>query len=364
MTYPQSAYRVTDPWQATKISFGGVSELVGRRIHCNEAKHAPLVVDPKMREMYAELQRAAGSNINVLLLGETGVGKEVVARSLHARSRRAGGPFVAINCAALPETLLEDELFGHERGAFTGAVGVRAGLFESADGGTLFLDEIGELPLTTQAKLLRVLEDRKVVRVGGRTERNFDARFVAATNRDLEALAEIGSFRTDLYFRLASFVLTIPPLRERSSELLSLARMFLEHACSELDRVPPELAPETVVLLERHLWPGNVRELKNAMQRAAALTPGAQVLPEHLPERVRRASAAQSMSARRPGRAATSADDLSRWRGKVGDLERLTILEALDRCAGNQTRAAQELGMSRRTLLNRLETYNLPRPRR
>jgi two-component system response regulator AtoC len=360
-----------------RILLGSVSVIVGRQMDAgNRTRLGDAIVhDPKMTELYAEVDGAAASTISVLLLGETGVGKEVLASALHARSRRATGPFVAINCAALPETLLEAELFGHERGAFTGATQARPGLFESADGGTLFLDEVGELPLTTQAKLLRVLEDRKVVRVGGRTERSFDARFVAATNRDLEAAAEGMTFRSDLYFRLAGLVLTIPPLRQRRSEILPLARVFLDRAALELDQPPLALETGAVSILERYGWPGNIRELKNAMQRAAALARGAQIFPEHLPERVRRAASAPSTStqiddlpqaspARAPERPETTVDDMARLRSEMRDVERTRILEALDRCAGNQTRAAVELGISRRTLVKRLEEYDLPRPRK
>jgi two-component system, NtrC family, response regulator AtoC len=360
-----------------RIVLGSVSVIVGRRMEPGNGARPgePIVRDRKMTELYAELDHAAASSINVLLLGETGVGKEVLARALHARSRRASGPFIAINCAALPETLLEAELFGHERGAFTGATQARPGLFESADGGTLFLDEVGELPMTTQAKLLRVLEDRKVVRVGGRTDRPFDVRFVAATNRDLEAAAERLEFRSDLYFRFAGLVLTIPPLRERRAEIVALARAFLDDASAELEQQPLELEPEAIAALERYAWPGNVRELKNAMQRAAALARGSQISPEHLPERLRRVSAAptaalataapvEAARTQMSVRAESAGDDMARLRREMKDVERTRILEALDRCAGNQTRAAVELGISRRTLVKRLEEYDLPRPRK
>jgi two-component system response regulator AtoC len=350
-----------------RIVFGSISAIVGRKLNGSASgPSAAVVCDPKMTALYAELDLAASSPINVLLLGETGVGKEVLSRALHARSRRASGPFVAINCAALPETLLEAEFFGHERGAFTGAQQARPGLFESADGGTLFLDEVGELPLGTQAKLLRVLEDRKVVRLGSRLERSFDARFVFATNRDLESLVESGVFRSDLYFRLASLVLTIPPLRERGPELLPLARAFLEQASAELDRAPLELGPDAITALERYAWPGNIRELKNAMQRAAALARGSRVFLEHLPERLRRASAPPVPLVPEPihALAETSGDALARTRDQLRDVERTRILEVLDQCAGNQTRAAEQLGISRRTLVSRLGVYGVPRPRK
>jgi DNA-binding NtrC family response regulator len=308
----------------------------------------------------------------VLLLGETGVGKEVAARALHAGSARASGPFVAINCAALPESLLEAELFGHEKGAFTGAVQARPGLFESADGGSLFLDEVGELSRGTQAKLLRVLEDRKVTRIGGRAPRTFDVRFISATHRDLEAAAEHGEFRSDLYFRLAGLIASIPPLRDRAAEIAPLARLFLERSCSQLERPALELAPETVTLLERYRWPGNVRELRNAMERAAVLVRGFRVCPEHLPPRVvatTNANTQLQVATTPPATApplapSTSLDEVARLRGDLYDLERARVVETLERCAGNQTRAAEQLGISRRTLLKRLDEYNLPRPRK
>jgi DNA-binding NtrC family response regulator len=344
--------------EGDRILLGSVTVLVERQTKPSAHMDVKVICDPQMTALYGELERVAGANINVLLLGETGVGKDVLARALHVRSRRASGPFVAFNCAALTPTLLESELFGHERGAFTGAVSTRPGLFEAADGGTLFLDEVGELPLPTQAKLLRVLEDRKVVRLGSRTELSFDARFVAATNRDLEALAETGEFRSDLYFRLATFTLTIPPLRQRPAEILRLAQSFLNQAATELARPAPELSAEASLLLESYGWPGNVRELKNAMQRAVALAQSPTILPEHLPDRVRRASKPAEHGAR-----ASDGDQLTRARNQVVEAERNTIQAALERCAGNQTRAAAELGISRRTLVSRLATYNLRRPR-
>ena len=344
-----------------RVLFGSVPAIIQRFAPMAFAA-GPIVADPRMSALYADLDRVAVSSISVLLLGETGTGKEVLARTLHARSKRASGPFISINCAALTETLLEAELFGHERGAFTGATHARAGLFEAADGGTLFLDELGELSVSTQAKLLRILEGRKVVRVGSTTERAFDARFVSATNIDLEAKTEVRDFRTDLYFRLASCVLKIPPLRERVSEVAPFARAFIAQACTELDGPVLDLAPETLTVLERYAWPGNIRELKNAMQRAAALARGSQILPEHLPERLGRihASIAPTVTAA----PTANGDELTRLRDQISEVDRLRIVDALERCSGNQTRAARELGISRRTLVNRMQAYDLPRPRK
>src|SRR5262245_31055629 len=246
---------------------------------------APGVVvrDPAMRKLYAEAARAARASINVLLLGETGVGKEVLARAIHEHSPRAKGPFMGINCAALAESLLESELFGSEKGAFTGAL-ARVGLFEAANGGTVFLDEVGELPLGTQAKLLRVLEERAVMRLGSTRARPIDVRFVAATNRDVEADSRQGRMRPDLYFRLNGVALVIPPLRERPLEIEVLAAAFLASACRDLERRSPlALSPAALDLLRRHAWPGNVRELRNAVERAAVMCTDAVILPEHLP---------------------------------------------------------------------------------
>ena len=225
----------------------------------------------------------ARANINVLLLGETGVGKEVLARAIHAHSPRSKGPFLGINCAALAESLLESELFGSEKGAFTGAL-ARPGLFEAAGGGTVFLDEIGELPLGTQAKLLRVLEERKVTRLGSTRHASIDVRFVSATNRDVEADSRQGRLRPDLYFRLNGVALTIPPLRDRPREIDALAASFLSAACQDLERTsPPAISPAALELLRRHAWPGNIRELRNVIERAAVMCTESTILPEHLP---------------------------------------------------------------------------------
>ena len=243
-----------------------------------------VVSDPAMRALYEQAGRAARASISVLILGETGVGKEVLARAIHAHSPRAAGPFMGINCAALPESLLESELFGNEKGAFTGAVAARAGLFEAAQGGTVLLDEIGELPLATQGRLLRVLEERVVTRLGSTRARSIDVRFVAATNRNLEDDSRRERFRSDLYFRLAGITLSIPPLRERPGELELLARDFAIRAGHELDRDGPlEVSDQALDLLRRHHWPGNVRELRNVIQRAAVLCVGDAIKPEHLP---------------------------------------------------------------------------------
>jgi DNA-binding NtrC family response regulator len=311
-----------------------------------------------MHALYEQVGRAARSTISVLILGETGVGKELLARAVHDRSPRAGAPFLELNCAALPPSLLEAELFGHEKNAFTGANQARPGLLEAADRGTIFLDEVGELPAAVQVKVLRVLEDRKVLRIGGRTPRKLDVRFVAATNRDLEADIAGGSFRQDLFFRLNGVSFVIPPLRERLTELAPLAEQFLAAAAHTLDRATPlTLSDEALGYLERHGWPGNVRELRNVIERAAVLASGDVILPADLPAHLTRVTRV------RAGGAAPAASPAARTpTSNAGERER--IVAALEQCAGNQTRAAKLLGMSLRTLVNRLSEYDLARPRR
>ena len=332
---------------------------------------AAIVEDENMRTLHAQADRAAAAQINVLLLGETGVGKEVMARSLHARSARAKGPFVALNCAAFSELLLEGELFGYERGAFTGAQQARAGLFEAASGGTIFLDEVGELPFATQAKFLRVLEERAVLRIGARTPCAIDARFIAATNRNLEADVAAGRFRRDLFYRLSGFSLTIPPLRERPREIEPLATSFIVAACRQCDRPPLQLPESTLRLLLRHSWPGNVRELRNVIERGVVLCAENSFGPQYLPPSLTGSNGAPSADrsgSRAPPSvlpALTSAEvDRTLYLGQLDALERERISEALQRSAGNQTQAAKLLGVSRRTLVSRLAELDLPRPRK
>ena len=308
-----------------------------------------VVADAAMAEVFRLVDRVAPRPTTVLLLGETGVGKEVVAERIHARSDRAGAPFVRINCGALPPNLLESELFGHERGAFTGAEQRKLGLVETAHGGTLFLDEIGELRADLQAKLLRALESRSIMRVGGRDEIAVDVRVIAATNRDLDQGIKAGTFRADLYFRLAGFTITIPPLRERPNEIALLAELFLRQLGAERGR-RAALTADARVLLERHAWPGNVRELRNVVEHALVVVDGDRVGPEHLPEALRTRAAPAGAAA---------------IRVRVEAVEQRTIEEALAAENGNQTRAARRLGISRRTLVYKIEKYQLrPRDRR
>jgi DNA-binding NtrC family response regulator len=318
-----------------------------------------------MERIHKLAKRIAASNINVLLLGETGVGKEVMARSIHRMSPRAEHPFLGLNCASLHETLFESELFGYEKGAFTGASQPKPGLIESADGGTVFLDEIGEIPLVTQAKLLRVLEQRQVMRVGALRPRDVDVRFVAATNQNLETEIEIGRFREDLFYRLNGISLVIPPLRERVGEIPKLARTFIAEACAQAGYpTQPVLSREALEWMTRHAWPGNIRELRNAVNRAVLLASGGLIQPEHL-----ETEAYQPRTGRGSGRrgelvaaaAPARADDAD---AAPDDDERRRILDALAACGGNQTRAAKMLGISRRTLTSKLGRLGLPRPRK
>jgi two-component system, NtrC family, response regulator AtoC len=320
--------------------------------------------DASMRALYAEAARVARANINVLLLGETGVGKEVLARAIHAHSPRAKGPFMGVNCAALADSLLESELFGSEKGAFTGALS-RAGLFEAAAGGTVFLDEVGDLPLGTQAKLLRVLEERVVTRLGSTRSRAIDVRLLAATNRDVEADSRQGRLRPDLYFRLNGVALLIPPLRERPQEIEALATSFLSAACRDLERAAPlALSSDALGVLRRYPWPGNVRELRNAIERAAVMCTDSTILPEHLPPALLVPLRAEKTKALSPP--ASSSAGLSGPQTlpeEMKALERTRILEALERCDGNQSEAARQLGIPRRTLVSRLSELGLSRRR-
>jgi DNA-binding NtrC family response regulator len=305
-------------------------------------------------------ERAAAGTINVLITGETGVGKELLAETVHRLSPRRNGAYVCLNCAALSETLLESELFGHERGAFTGAVQAKPGLMETAHGGTLFMDEVGELPMPTQAKLLRVLETREVARLGSVKPRKIDVRFLAATNRDLEAEVARGAFRRDLYFRLNGITLTIPPLRARTGEIQRLAETFVTQICRELGRPEPTIPRPIMSLLETYSWPGNIRELKNMMERAVLLCAGSVIETEHLPMDKLGSSPSspglQGLHVVAPNAATTPA-------GEPPD-ERQRIIDALSSCAGNQSRAAKMLGMPRRTFVARLDQYRIPRPKK
>jgi len=306
---------------------------------------------------------AVAGPLPVIILGETGVGKGVLAEAIHRRSVRRAARLVRLNCAALPEALLESELFGHERGAFTGAVQAKPGLLEAADRGTLLLDEIGELPPATQAKLLHVVEHGEVLRVGGLRPRSIDVRFIAATNRNLEALVAEGHFRQDLFFRLAGITIEIPPLRERRDEIPALARSMLAEACARLGRAAPEISEEVMTKLVEHRWPGNVRELRNAMARTALMgrTDLSLLQGEPTPQK---AHPAPERPTPAPEGCAPTTDPIARKHEEIRALEKQRVLDALTRAGGNQTKAARELRISRRTLTKRMTEFQLPRPRK
>ena len=316
-----------------------------------------LPADGAMHQAYRLVAHVAKSRLSVLFLGETGAGKEIVCEALHRWSPRSERPLVRLNCAALPEQLLESELFGFERGAFTGAAQAKQGLIETAHGGTLFLDEIGEMPLATQAKLLRVLEAREVLRIGALAPRPVDVRLVAATHRDLESAIQSGTFRSDLYYRLNGVSIAIPPLRARTGEIEALAATVARRACEESGRPPVPLSAETLALLRVHAWPGNVRELRNVIERAVALATGDRIEPRHLLE------PSLARPARAPAPAVPPASPAGSLSEEVSDLEKKRILDALERSGGNQSKAATELGMPRRTLVRRLRAYGLTKPR-
>jgi two-component system response regulator HydG len=304
---------------------------------------------PSMKDLYDLVERAAASNASILITGESGTGKELVARELHRRSRRSGGPFVAVNCAAIPDTLIESELFGHTKGAFTDARGARTGLFQQANGGTLFLDEIADLPIALQPKLLRALQERMVRPVGSDTEVPCDVRVVAATNRDLDALVRTGKFREDLFFRLAVVHVPVPPLRTRGTDVLALAQRFVAQAASETGSETPEIAPAAAERLLAYEWPGNVRELRNAMERAVALARTNVIAVGDLPNRVAAGAPVATGTSTEQGGATTFAP--------LDDVERRHILLVLDAMHGNKTLTAQVLGIDRKTLHRKLTQY-------
>jgi len=308
-----------------------------------------------MHEVFRTIRRVAASRVTVLIRGESGTGKELAARAIHELGPRSAGPFVAVNCAGIPDTLIESELFGHERGAFTDARERRIGRFEAASGGTLFLDEIGELAAPVQAKLLRALQERRIDRVGGQTPVEIDARVVAATNRDLEKEVEAGRFRADLFYRIHVVALELPPLRERREDIRLLAHQFLERARTEAGRGPKRIAPRALAALERFPWPGNVRELANAIERAVALSDHEALELADLPPQIARSGRVEELREEvRSGEIGIEA--------AAADFERELLLEALERSGWNQTRAAEQLRITRRVLKLKMDRYGLEPP--
>ena len=323
------------------------SELGGRQAG------AHIVGDSKpMREAIDVARKVARYPSTVLITGESGTGKELFARLVHDESPRAANPFVAVNCGAIPESLLESELFGHVRGAFTGAVSDRAGLFADAEGGTLFLDEIGELPLALQVKLLRALQEGEVRAVGAAASRRIDVRVIAATNRDLGEEVAHRRFREDLFYRINVVAIPLPPLRERGEDVAPLAAHFIRRYAEKLGMPHAALAPSALAELARHSWPGNVRELENAIERALVLAGGAVVEPQHLPDAVRGGVSTN-------GSPRVAAESELSVKHRVRELERTLIESALARTGGNRTRAARLLELSHRALLYKIREYGL-----
>jgi transcriptional regulator with GAF, ATPase, and Fis domain len=328
----------------------GRDREIVRRVQDHRSR--PLVAEsPAMRHALEQAERAAAGRSTILLTGETGTGKEQVARRIHQRSSRASGPFVAINCAALPEGLLESELFGHEKGSFTGADRRRIGWFELADGGTLFLDEIGDLPAPAQGKLLRVLQEREITRVGGTQAIRVNVRLIAATHRDLAAEVGHGRFREDLFFRLHVVPIRLPPLRERPDDIEPLMRLFLDRFAGEMGRTPRSITREAIARLRAHSWPGNVRELENLAERLVVLGVESSIAPNELSGLLPDAPVA---AARADNEAAPVIDDVSLW-----EQEHALLVHALERTSGNQTRAAHLLKISREQLRTRMRRYGL-----
>ena len=312
-----------------------------------EAQGQMIGESPAMKTVFDLVARVAGSDASVLIIGESGTGKELIARALHEQSARRDGPFLAVNCAAMPASLLESELFGHARGAFTDAKAQHTGLFMQASGGTLFLDEVGELPLEMQPKLLRALQERRVRRVGANVETPFDARIVTATNRDIEADVEQKRFREDLFYRINVVRVEAPPLRARGGDVLLLAQRFVERFAEKSGKLVRGISPEAVEKLAAYDWPGNVRELENCLERAIALLGGDEVSVDDLPEKIRHYRATRLL---------VSAEDLADV-VTLDELERRYVLRVLALVGGNKSRAADLLGLHRRTLYRRLERY-------
>ncbi len=306
-----------------------------------------------MLQVFETVKKVAKSEANILIIGETGTGKELIARSLHVNSRRAAGPFIPVDCVSLPENLLESELFGHEKGAFTGALATRPGLFEFASGGTIFLDEVGDISLNLQAKLLRVLQERQVRRVGSNRIIEVDVRVISATNHDLAQSVAVGRFREDLYYRLNVISLPLPPLRDRAGDIHLIAHHYLAKYAASSEKEVKGVTPEAMRLLEAHHWPGNVRELQNVMERAVVLAEHELVRPQDLPEQIRMKAEAASV---------VSPNELPLKRAKkvwVGSFERDYLVQLLKRHDGNISQAAKAACVDRKTVHRLMKKYGI-----
>lgn len=320
-----------------------------RRQHM-DTFHGMLGRSRAMRDLYQQIEQVAGAESAVLILGESGTGKELVAQAIHQQSARAEGPFLAVNCAGIPNELMESEFFGHAAGAFTGAQKARSGLLKEAHGGTLLLDEIGEMPLELQAKLLRVLQEGTIRAVGSDQEVSVDVRIIAATHRDLESLVSEGLFRQDLFYRLETFALKVPPLRERGDDRELLAQHFIAALTQEAE-LPPALSRAALEKIYSYPFPGNVRELQNAVERAVTFCQGREILPEHLPERMQRASELSPA----PHEDSTDSVPSSHGLRSLSDVQRDYVRYVLRETGGNKRKAAEILGVTRRTLYRWLE---------
>jgi DNA-binding NtrC family response regulator len=348
---PVNATRLRNILQNAARIRGTERELEASRRKLRDVGVLGSMVGPskKMQEVFRLIEMVAPSTASVLITGESGTGKELVARTIHSLSNRKDKPFVAINCAAIPETLIESEIFGHEKGAFTGALERRTGCFELAEGGTLLLDEIGEMPIATQAKLLRVLEDRKLRRLGSKVETSVDVRVLAATNKPPEEAVARGQLRNDLYYRLNVFNIHLPPLREHKEDVPELVQALLAGMNEKHNRVVAGVSDAVMNAFQAYLWPGNTRELRNTLERAVIVCDGALVEPKHLPPgfgQVTPRAPVQEANAVRLGVGTT-----------VGEAERLLILKTLEATNNNKTRAAEILGISLKTLHNKLKEY-------
>ncbi|MBL8796903.1 MAG: sigma-54-dependent Fis family transcriptional regulator [Planctomycetia bacterium] len=361
-----------------------LQNLVGRAFEISRQMHVPAVMGeeggvpdsadllvgrcPAMQAVYKAIGRVAPQNVTVLILGESGTGKELVARAIYQHSRRGADPFLAINCAAIPETLLESELFGHEKGAFTGAERKRIGKFEQCNGGTLFLDEIGDMSSLTQTKILRVLQEQRFERVGGNETIQANVRLIAATNRDLEHMVGNGTFRSDLYYRLSVFTIKLPPLRERGDDLPLLVNHFLKRFNRELDKKVVQVLPETLEILRRHTWPGNLRELQSVLKQSLLQAAGPILAPEFLPRYLQEPARPADEEPTAP----SGGFDLQHYireRLEQGShnlydealqlLERQLVTEVLRHTNGNQVQAAKILGITRNSLRHKIRTLDI-----